>query len=41
MIEGGLGRMGETVQVFHLGKMRAATIAAACAFDPEGERLNA
>jgi len=40
MVEGGQSRMGEELGVFHLGDLRSARIAPACAFDPEGERLN-
>jgi sarcosine oxidase subunit alpha len=41
MIERGTVRHGETIDVQHLGKMRRATIAPPCAFDPDGARLNA
>jgi sarcosine oxidase subunit alpha len=41
LIERGLSRIGETIDVQHLGKRRPARIAPACAFDPAGDRLNA
>ncbi|TPN56239.1 MULTISPECIES: sarcosine oxidase subunit alpha family protein [unclassified Mesorhizobium] len=41
LIERGATRHGETIEIQHLGKIRTATIAAPCAFDPAGERLNA
>ncbi|MCA0035148.1 sarcosine oxidase subunit alpha family protein [Mesorhizobium sp. B263B2A] len=41
LIERGATRHGETIEIQHLGKIRTATIAAACAFDPAGDRLNA
>ncbi len=41
LVERGLERLGETVEVFHLGQRRPAVISAPCAFDPEGSRLNA
>lgn len=41
LIEDGLARMGEIIDLQHLGKPRRARIAPACAFDPEGVRLNA
>ncbi|GAW35009.1 aminomethyltransferase [Roseovarius sp. A-2] len=41
LVENGAARIGETVSVWHLGDIRKATICAPCAFDPEGERLNA
>jgi sarcosine oxidase subunit alpha len=40
LIERGLSRMGETVELFHLGATRRATIAPVCAFDPDGARIN-
>jgi len=40
MVEGGQSRMSEELGVFNLGDLRPARIARACAFDPEGERLN-
>ncbi|MBD0416887.1 2Fe-2S iron-sulfur cluster-binding protein [Oryzicola mucosus] len=41
LIERGAARHGEVIDVQHLGEMRQARIAPPCAFDPEGERLNA
>lgn len=41
LVEAGLGRIGETIELQYLGKSRRARIAPACAFDPEGGRLNA
>ncbi|BCG84183.1 sarcosine oxidase subunit alpha [Mesorhizobium sp. 113-3-9] len=41
LIERGAARHGETIEIQHLGKVRSATIAAPCAFDPAGERLHA
>ncbi len=41
LIARGASRHGETIELQHLGMMRRATIAPACAFDPAGERLNA
>ncbi|WP_245235452.1 glycine cleavage T C-terminal barrel domain-containing protein [Mesorhizobium erdmanii] len=41
LIERGAARHGETIEVQHLGKVRTATIAPPCAFDPAGDRLNA
>ena len=41
MIEGGRGLIGRQVRVFHLGELNTATVTAACALDPEGERLHA
>jgi sarcosine oxidase subunit alpha len=40
LIERGQSRMGEEVEIFHLGEVRRAKITAPCAFDPEGARLN-
>ena len=40
MIEGGRARMGETVEIFHLGKISRATICAPVFVDPAGERLH-
>jgi sarcosine oxidase subunit alpha len=40
MVEGGLDLMGREIDVFHLGATRRARIVPACAFDPEGDRLN-
>jgi sarcosine oxidase subunit alpha len=41
LVEEGLKRMGETVQVYHLGAERRAIIAPVVALDPEGKRLHA
>jgi len=41
LIERGGSRHGETIEIQHLGKLRTATIAAPCAFDPAGDRLHA
>ncbi|RUW48637.1 glycine cleavage T C-terminal barrel domain-containing protein, partial [Mesorhizobium sp. M8A.F.Ca.ET.021.01.1.1] len=41
LIERGAARHGETIEIQHLGKLGTATIAAPCAYDPSGDRLNA
>ena len=41
LIENGAARMGETVELHHMGRSLTARIAPACAFDPEGGRLHA
>ena len=41
LIERGLSRLGETVEIVHLGRALTARIAAPCAFDPDGARLSA
>lgn len=41
LIERGLSRIGEEIELVHLGQTFRARIAAPCAFDPEGVRLNA
>jgi sarcosine oxidase subunit alpha len=41
LVEEGLKRIGETVDVYHLGAERRATIAPVVALDPEGKRLHA
>jgi sarcosine oxidase subunit alpha len=41
LVEAGLSRMGETVNVYHLGAERRATITALVALDPKGQRLHA
>jgi len=41
LIERGRDRLGETVDLHHLGQLRKARIAPPCAFDPQGERLHA
>ncbi len=40
MIEAGRARIGETVELFHLGQTSRATITAPCHLDPAGERLH-
>ena len=40
LIERGLSRIGETIELIHLGRTMRATITPACAFDPEGARIN-
>jgi sarcosine oxidase, subunit alpha len=40
LVERGLSRIGEEVQLFHLGRRLSARIAPACALDPDGSRLN-
>ncbi|MEM7376204.1 MAG: 2Fe-2S iron-sulfur cluster-binding protein [Pseudomonadota bacterium] len=39
-LERGAARHGERVGVFHLDSVREATVVSACAFDPEGGRLD-
>lgn len=41
LIERGLSRIGEEIELFHLGNRMRATIASPCGFDPTGTRLNA
>ena len=41
LIERGLARMGDVIELQHLREMRHARIVAPCAFDPEGTRLHA
>jgi sarcosine oxidase, subunit alpha len=41
LVEAGLSRMGEAVNIYHLGAERRATITASVALDPEGKRLHA
>lgn len=41
LVERGPERIGEEIDVFHLGAMRRAVIVRPCALDPEGERLHA
>ncbi|WP_299590484.1 2Fe-2S iron-sulfur cluster-binding protein [uncultured Tateyamaria sp.] len=41
LVEGGEHAMGEPVDLWHLGQARSAKIAASCAFDPEGARIDA
>lgn len=40
LVEGGGVRPGQVVELVHLGQRLSARIAAPCAFDPEGGRLN-
>ncbi len=40
MIESGRARMGETIDLFHLGQFSRATIVAPCFYDPAGEKLH-
>jgi sarcosine oxidase subunit alpha len=41
LVERGRSRMGERIELRHLGRNFSALIAAPCALDPEGDRLNA
>jgi sarcosine oxidase subunit alpha len=41
LIERGISRHGEVIDVRHMGEVRKARITIPCAFDPEGGRLNA
>jgi sarcosine oxidase subunit alpha len=41
LIERGPERIGETIDIQHLGKRSRARLVPTCAFDPKGERLNA
>ena len=41
LVERGLTRQGETIELYHLGQILRATISPPCAFDPAGRRLNA
>ncbi|RWC49824.1 MAG: FAD-binding protein [Mesorhizobium sp.] len=41
LIANGAARMGETVELHHMGSSLSARIAPVCAFDPAGERLHA
>jgi sarcosine oxidase subunit alpha len=40
LVERGLSRIGEEINLVHLGRPFKATISPPCAFDPEGKRLN-
>jgi sarcosine oxidase subunit alpha len=40
LIEAGASRLGEAIDIQHLGMPRRATITAPCALDPAGDRLN-
>ncbi|MCB1448972.1 MAG: (2Fe-2S)-binding protein [Nitratireductor sp.] len=40
LVENGLSRLGQSVELYHLGKSKTARISPVCAFDPEGKRLN-
>ena len=41
LLEEGLSRIGQTVNVFHQGELRRATVTSACAYDADGTRLQA
>jgi sarcosine oxidase subunit alpha len=41
LVERGRARIGEEIELIHLGKAHHAVIAELCSFDPEGGRLNA
>ncbi|MDQ2067910.1 2Fe-2S iron-sulfur cluster-binding protein [Xinfangfangia sp. CPCC 101601] len=41
LVENGASRIGEILELHHLGKSLKARIAPVCAFDPEGKRLHA
>ena len=41
LVEGGQAAMGGAVKIWHLGRSREAIISTACAFDPEGARIDA
>jgi sarcosine oxidase subunit alpha len=41
LIERGLSRHGEIIDIRHFGDIRKARIVEPCAFDPKGDRLNA
>jgi sarcosine oxidase subunit alpha len=41
LIERGSNRHGDVIDIRHMGAMRKARIVGPCAFDPQGERLNA
>jgi len=41
LIERGMDRHGEIIDIRHFGEIRKARITSPCAFDPEGDRLNA
>ena len=41
MIENGAERLGEEIQLYDLGKLIPARIAATCAYDPDGARMRA
>jgi sarcosine oxidase subunit alpha len=41
LVQRGLSRMDEEIELVHLGRMRRATITDPCAFDHDGSRLNA
>ncbi len=40
MVNGGAGRIGETVRIWDLGQWREGRIVEPCRYDPEGARLN-
>jgi sarcosine oxidase subunit alpha len=41
LIERGIARHGEVIDIRHMGEIRKARIVGPCAFDPQGGRLNA
>jgi sarcosine oxidase subunit alpha len=41
LIERGISRHGEVIDIRHMGEIRKARIVGPCAFDPQGGRLNA
>ena len=41
LIENGMSRHGDVIDIRHFGEIRKARIVQPCAFDPEGGRLNA
>ena len=41
LLEDGQAKMGKKVTIWHMGKRRRAVVCPACAYDPEGERINA
>ena len=41
LIERGAERIGEVIEIQHLGQRRRARLTAPCAFDPKGDRLHA
>lgn len=41
LVESGRQRLGEEIEIYHLGERRRATVTSPCVFDPEGDRLHA
>ncbi|MGM0562570.1 MAG: sarcosine oxidase subunit alpha family protein [Pseudomonadota bacterium] len=41
LVDSGHQRIGETIEIYHLGTRQRAKVTSPCAFDPEGERLHA